>query len=46
MNLSTLDRIFIVTNVETEGVKENPDRALCRYEFWEVLVRIAAHKFG
>jgi hypothetical protein len=39
--LATIDRLFIATNVELEEVDENPDRALCRYEFFEVLARIA-----
>lgn len=39
--VSTIDRLFIATNVELEDIEENPDRALCRYEFFEVLVRIA-----
>ncbi len=40
-SVSTIDRMFIVTNVEVEDIQENPDRALCRYELWEILVRIA-----
>ena len=40
-NLSTIDRLFIATNVELEAIDENPDRALCRYEFFEILIRIA-----
>ena len=40
--ISTIDRLFIATNVELEEIEENPDRALCRYEFFEILVRIAA----
>ncbi|CDW81533.1 UNKNOWN [Stylonychia lemnae] len=42
---SAIDRSFIATNVELEQIAENPDRALCRYEFFEVLVRIAGQKF-
>ena len=44
-NLSTIDRLFITTNLEEEEVADNPNRSLCRYEFWEVLVRIAGQKF-
>ncbi len=40
--ISTIDRLFIATNVELEEIEENPDRALCRYEFFEILVRLAA----
>ena len=43
--LATIDRIFIAANVEEAQVQENPDRALCRHEFFEILLRIAAHKF-
>ena len=45
VTISVIDRIFIATNVEIEQIEENPDRALCRYEFFEILVRIAAAKF-
>lgn len=38
---STIDRLFIAANVELVDIEENPDRALCRYEMWEILVRIA-----
>jgi len=41
LNMSSIDRHFIATNVELEEIDENPDRALCRYEFLEILVRIA-----
>lgn len=43
--MSTIDRMFIATNIELEDQAENPDRALCRFELWEILVRIAVHKF-
>jgi hypothetical protein len=44
--VSVIDRAFIATNVEFETqFVENPDRALCRYEFYEVLIRIAAQKY-
>lgn len=39
--LSTIDRIFIATNVELEKNDDNPDKALQRFEFYEILVRIA-----
>ena len=45
LNMSSIDRHFIATNDELEEIDENPDRALCRYEFLEILVRIAAAKF-
>jgi len=43
--LSTIDRIFIATNVELESQEDNPDKALCRFEFYEILIRIANVKF-
>ena len=41
--LATIDRLFIATNVELDSSSpsENPDKALCRYEFFEILVRLA-----
>jgi len=39
--IATIDRIFIATNVELEKNEDNPDKALCRYEFYEILIRIA-----
>jgi len=41
LTMSAIDRHFIATNVELEEIDENPDRALCRYEFLEILVRVA-----
>ena len=44
--LSTVDRIFIATNVETsEKMQDNPEKALCRFEFFEILLRVASAKF-
>lgn len=45
MVLATIDRLFIATNVELEQISENPDKALCRYEFFEILVRVANAKY-
>ena len=43
---STLDRLFIAVNVEVgEDQGDNPDGALIRFEFIEILVRIAQEKF-
>lgn len=36
---------FIATNVELISLDENPDRDLNRYEFFEILLRIATEKF-
>lgn len=41
VNIATIDRVFIATNVELEKNEDNPDKALQRYEFYEILVRIA-----
>lgn len=43
--MATIDRLFISTNVELEANDENPDKALCRYEFLEIMVRLANSKF-
>lgn len=47
INQSMLDTLFIAVNVdlEEEAGGENPDAALIRYEFIELLVRIAKEKF-
>lgn len=45
LTLSTIDRLFIATNYEIEDNAENPDRALNRFEFFEILIRIANVKF-
>ena len=42
---STLDRLFIQANVELVDQKENPDRSLIRFEFIELLIRIANDKY-
>ena len=43
--MSAVDRLFIVTNFEIVENNDNPDRALCRYELFEILVRIANLKY-
>ena len=43
--LAMIDRLFIQANFEETDMEENPDRQLCRFEFWETLVRIVASKF-
>jgi len=37
--------LFIATNFEEEQQEENPDKALIRFEFIELLVRIAREKY-
>ena len=43
--MSAIDTMFIATNFEEEDMEDNPDRALCRYEFMEILCRIADYKY-
>ena len=45
ITISKLDMAFIATNVELVDISENPDRDLCRYEYYEVLLRVANDKF-
>jgi len=45
LTVATLDRIFIATKVAVKGMPDHPERDMCRFEFYESLVRIAATKF-
>ena len=45
IKMETIDRLFIATNYEVEEDNENPDRALNRSEFIEILIRIANAKY-
>ena len=42
---SDVDRIFITTNFSEENEDNNDDNALCRYEWFEALVRMAKTKY-
>lgn len=42
---STVDRLFISANFEVTDQKDNPDKYLIRFEFIELLVRIARAKY-
>jgi hypothetical protein len=46
---SDFERAFHLTNVEesneNEAQDENPDNLLCRFEFVEILIRVAIMKF-
>ena len=42
---SDVDRIFIATNVELEDQEGNDDRSLCRFEFYEIITRMAKRKY-
>jgi len=44
-NLSTIDRIYIATNVNQNVAGAQGDRDLVRYEFLEILVRLANTKY-
>lgn len=41
INLSTLDRILITTNVALHGLISSAERDLNRYEFLEIIVRLS-----
>jgi hypothetical protein len=44
LTLSTIDRLFIAVNFDgapNGGLDDNPEKELCRYEFYEILVRMA-----
>ena len=40
-----IDRIFIATNFEEEDLEENDDNSLCRFEFLEIIARMAKTKY-
>jgi hypothetical protein len=40
-----IDRIFIATNFEEEDLEENDDNSLVRFEFFEIIVRMAKCKY-
>jgi len=49
ITLSVVDRLFVAVNFEDnsngyEG-EDNPDKLLCRYEFLEILIRLAGEKY-
>ena len=44
--MNIIDMYFVATNFEEGGEQEgNDDRSLCRFEFFEILIRIARGKF-
>jgi len=45
LNLAAVDRNFIATNNSTHKYKNSAERELHRYEFVEVIVRLALVKF-
>jgi len=40
-----IDRSFIATNFEEVDLEANDDKSLCRYEFLEILCRMAKIKY-
>ena len=40
-----IDRIFITVNFEEEQLEANDDSSLCRFEFLEIIVRMAKEKY-
>ena len=50
LSISDIDRLFFAVNFEEVGgqqgdLDDNPDKELCRYEFFEIIVRMAKLKF-
>ena len=40
-----IDRIFVATNFEMDDLEENDDNSLCRFEFAEIITRLAKTKY-
>lgn len=45
MTSGQVDTYFVATNYEETDMDANDDTALCRFEFFEILVRIAKGKY-
>ena len=45
MNRAAIDRCFIAVNVDFDDLDDNPQQELCRYEFFEIIVRLAMCKY-
>ena len=49
LNSQIVDTLFVAVNFEDNSNgydgDDNPDKLLCRYEFLEILIRIAAEKY-
>mmetsp|Transcript_9315 Transcript_9315/g.12677 ORF Transcript_9315/g.12677 Transcript_9315/m.12677 type:complete len:154 (-) Transcript_9315:193-654(-) len=45
MTASIIDTYFKATNFEVVDMDQNDDQALCRFEFFEIMVRIARGKY-
>ena len=40
-----MDLAFVAVNFDEDKVEGNPQRAMCRYEFMEMIVRLATSKY-
>lgn len=40
-----IDKIFMAANYDVETAEDNPEKELCRYEFLEIIVRLAIAKY-
>ena len=45
LNKATIDICFVAVNVDEDDLDDNPAQELCRYEFLEVIVRMALYKY-
>ena len=50
LSIKDIDILFFAVNFEEVGggaadLEDNPDKELCRYEFFEIIVRMAKLKF-
>jgi hypothetical protein len=45
LNRAAIDRCFIAVNVDFDDLDDNPQQELCRYEFFEIIARIAMCKY-
>ena len=45
LNRAAIDRCFIAVNVDFDDLDDNPQQELCRYEFFEIIVRMAMCKY-
>jgi hypothetical protein len=45
LNRAAVDRAFIAVNVDFDDLDDNPQQELCRYEFLEIIVRLAMCKY-
>lgn len=50
LSTTDIDRLFFAVNFEevggeAEDLDDNPDKELCRYEYFEIIVRMAKLKY-